>query len=514
MPSSPRGQAGAVAVLLGIAVIAAVLLYVPFLRGFFSPELDYSEGWNVMRQHMAMTGQPLYGTPPGTAITNYLPLSFYLVGLLGKLTGSFNLAGRIVSFVSQLGICFLLARWTFRLTGLRIAGVYTVLCFLCWVALADPKHLVINAPDLMALFFEISGFLIFFDGRFVSRKNIMASAFLMTCAFFTKPYMISLAGAVVLCTLVKRRWGNAVFYIVSGLIFTALASAGFVLLDGVHILSHLLRPRPYSVLMMGILNVTFFVAAIPGLILAKLHTKFLEQDTRRILLITLLATHLMSAFLCGGDGVAGNIFIETLAIDAVVLGAAFGGAVRSAGPVRVMLFLAPVLWPLLVVQAGTVQLQHEFAAWNRLPAELAAYDQAAAILRATPGPIVCEDLLLCYRAGKSSAFDPYFVKDQIRVGRLSEAAIDAMLVRQAFGAIEIGAPDDRHSPFRTMPQRFCAGFMRTLFAYYRPVLQTPFLTIFTPAAKDRLPSSPPAMVACDPPPPGSPAAAGHGRAGE
>lgn len=504
-----RGRLGSVPVLLGIAVIAALLLYVPFLRGFFSPELDYSEGWNVMRQHMVVTGQPLYGAPPGYAITNYLPLSFYLVGFLGKLTGSFNVAGRISSSVFLLGVCLLLGRWTFRLTRLRAAGIYTVLCFLCWVALADPKHLVINAPDLMALFFELAGFLVFFGGGFGSRKRIIASSFLVTCAFFTKPYMIPLAFAVVIFGIAHRKWRETGTYVLSCLIFAAVLSAVFLLLDGVHILAHLLQPRPYSVFIMVIMNATFFIAAIPGLVLAIIHTRFLGTSTKRILLIALLATHLMSAALCGGDGVAGNIFIETLAIDAMVLGAAFGGAVRSARPLGVMLFLIPVIWPLMVVQAGTAQVKHEFSAWNRLPAELNAYRRADAILRATQGPVVCEDLLLCYRSGKISALDPYYVKDQIRAGRLSEAPIDAMLVRQAFGAVEIGAPDDRPASSRTIPQRLCVGFMQTLHAYYRPALHTPFLTVFVPLATDQLPPAPPAPAACRRPSAGTPGPSGH-----
>ena len=62
--------------------------------------LDPNEGWNAYLARAAVTGAPLY--PQGLMINNYPPLSFYIVGALGTITGDPIVAGRLVSLISFL----------------------------------------------------------------------------------------------------------------------------------------------------------------------------------------------------------------------------------------------------------------------------------------------------------------------------------------------------------------------------------------------------------------------------
>ena len=65
--------------LLILALLARNVLAIPVLA-----PLDPNEGWNAVFATRAMAGLPLY--PHGWLTDNSPPLSFYIVGALGKLT--------------------------------------------------------------------------------------------------------------------------------------------------------------------------------------------------------------------------------------------------------------------------------------------------------------------------------------------------------------------------------------------------------------------------------------------
>ncbi len=58
--------------------------------------LDPNEGWNAAHALRAMAGQPLYPPPGALLVNNYPPLSFYVVGALGRISGDTIMAGRLV----------------------------------------------------------------------------------------------------------------------------------------------------------------------------------------------------------------------------------------------------------------------------------------------------------------------------------------------------------------------------------------------------------------------------------
>src|ERR1700753_1179675 len=86
----------ACALLLGIIAFG---LTAPLLTiGRYIP-LDPNEGWNAYFGDAAIHGGVLY--PPADALitNNYPPLSFYIVGAIGYLTGDSIFAGRAVALL-------------------------------------------------------------------------------------------------------------------------------------------------------------------------------------------------------------------------------------------------------------------------------------------------------------------------------------------------------------------------------------------------------------------------------
>ena len=75
-------------------VLAIIGLHVP---------LDPNEGWNAYLAAAAMAGHA-YPDAHGYVVNNYPPLSFYLVGVAGRIVGDNIIAGRIVSLIAFLGV--------------------------------------------------------------------------------------------------------------------------------------------------------------------------------------------------------------------------------------------------------------------------------------------------------------------------------------------------------------------------------------------------------------------------
>ena len=85
-------------------VIAAWSFAWPVYRAFLNVEIQNNEGWNAYFADAAMGKVPLYPSPDQFITNNYPPLSFYIVGLVGRLVGDPVLAGRLLSLVAVVAI--------------------------------------------------------------------------------------------------------------------------------------------------------------------------------------------------------------------------------------------------------------------------------------------------------------------------------------------------------------------------------------------------------------------------
>ena len=83
----------AIALIGLLSAILLGLLSLPVKRITADVQVNYNEGWNAYRQQMTIAGQPLYGAPPArfTGETGYPPISFHLVGWLGRMGGAATL---------------------------------------------------------------------------------------------------------------------------------------------------------------------------------------------------------------------------------------------------------------------------------------------------------------------------------------------------------------------------------------------------------------------------------------
>ncbi|MGI4799745.1 MAG: hypothetical protein ACRYG8_38030 [Janthinobacterium lividum] len=200
------------------------------------------------------------------------------------------------------------------------------------------------------------------------------------------------------------------------------------------------------------------------------------------LTLSWIASLLEIVAFAGSDGIAGNILQDAIMMGALLQPLALQqllahrhACLGSRLSRDLLVWVLLMVVPLFLME----RVPATWRAWHAMSQQQAGFRQGVTLLRDRSGPVMCETLLLCFRAGKPSAFDAYYVQDEIRLGRLSAATINQLLERHMLAAIAIGSSEDPEAADPVhVPWRFSRSFIRALWTYYRPVLTTANFTIF------------------------------------
>jgi hypothetical protein len=525
-----------VASLAVLAICAILLTWYPLLRIPSLPSINYNEGWNAYRQQMAADGQPLYAAQPELWVTNYPFLSFHLIAPLGSAIGSMVIAGRIVAFVSVLVIAASVGGIVRVFTGSARAGIYAGLCFFVWVATLSPDRRGVNDPEFLGIAFASLGLLAYLRGPDSLRwTSVSALAFVL--AMFTKHDVVALPICVGAELLFRRNWRALATWIVVGTASACCLLMLTYLIDGPYFFAHLLRPRQYSFRRAVWFIRTYFLHFSAALVVALIAVGLARQTRiKRFIGLLLLVTNATAFLFAGGDGVDFNIFFVPLiaaaiacgtavfcleqyvhrtsmaviflagllAVSAIVLSTLFYASTRSflamipgvvliAGAIAVTQRALPRLpWRRATLILGFAipivsgaeftpgQVADDIRDLQHLPALTLAAQRSIATLRATDGPVICEHILLCFDAGKPLDYDPYFVKDQVMTGWMSEASTLAILRSYRYRVVEMDASADAARPSDVEPLRFTNAFVQALLADYHLAATNDIYLLYVP----------------------------------
>jgi len=471
----------AVILLMGLGVIATA--WFPLLSITALPSENYNEGWNAYRQWMTIEGQPLYGSHPALWTTNYPFLSFHIIGLLGAAKGNMVLAGRIVCFASLIATSVLAGGIVRGATDSRAGALYAGLCLFAWLASFNGAGRAANDPELLSVAFATFGLFAYLKAsRGIFWPTLSAIAF--SLSLFTKHDLITFPLSVGVHLLITRNWRTLAVFLGSSIIASGLLLALSFHLDGSYFFTELLQPRAYSFRNLTEETLHYLLHFLVPLLVGVVCLLRDRTTPYRSFLFTLLVfTNLSSIYFSGGDGVGSNIFYPPLIADLLSCVIAICWLERRALSVphtrrsfKTALIISTLAGALMV----PFQLHNDIEAQLRLPAATQAAQQAIALLKSTNGPAICEDLLLCYEAGKPMDYDPYYVNDQIRIGRVQERSILAMLTAHHYAAIQMNGMADTASLAHRKDARFTIPFLRTFFAQYRPVLVNRSYSVFVP----------------------------------
>jgi hypothetical protein len=416
--------AGALCCAFGLwRVIAALWLRLP---------LDPNEGWNAYHAAAALSGLPLY--PGGFLINNYPPLSFYLVGVLGRVLGDDIVAGRLVAliaFATVCGVIYVLAR---RLGARPLEAAAGALLF-AGALLASTDYVGMDDPQMLAE--AIAGLgLLLLQG---APQRTWRAAALFALAFFVKQNVVAMALAGTFWLALQDRRA-ALRLAAFGLLFLVAGVALFRFVYGTSLIAQLASARLYSWTdLLQRLSLWLSWSFVPLLGLAALALgRRRDAEVRFCASYAAIAIVLGGLFL-GGAGVDQNAMFD--ADIALALGAALL-LDRVARGWRAAAFAIACIVPLLLAAKAQADDDWNTADYWLHPmqddAALAATD--IAFLKAHPGPALCEMLSFCYWAGKPATVDVFNTSQAFRTGRANDKPLRRLIGARRFSVIQLN-PD-------------------------------------------------------------------------
>jgi hypothetical protein len=426
-----------IALIWTIAALAALFLVWPVWRAFFPMEIWGNEGWNAYHADAAMRGAAqLYPPNDGLVANNYPPLSYYVIGWLGRVFGDPLYVGRAVSILSTLSIGVSAAAAVRQLGGSRSACLIGGFWFVATMARFFEFYVGMNEPQLFGLAVMSAGFAWFLK-RHADGRAVEPAVLVMVLAGFIKHNFVTLP-LVALLWLWLDNWRLGLRATIVGGVAAALGLAICAIMFAPYFIPDMLFPRTYhwarAFSTIGRLQFVMPAIALWGV------WAWSERRT---------APAVLTAFLIGiglitclaqksGAGVDENAQFELIFCLAVGVGRAYDGLLRD--PLRTgwpVERISMIVLGILIVRL-LVSSRLEFAyvlfspQYRALAAENAAITRSeAARVAAIPGPVACKNLVVCRMAGKPFVYDQFWVMQLVETGRLTWQQVEQIMRRQA-----------------------------------------------------------------------------------
>jgi hypothetical protein len=418
----------------------------PVYRAFLNIEIENNEGWNAYFADAAMGRMPLYPSVDQLITNNYPPLSFYVVGLLGRLIGDPVLAGRVLSLVAVVAIATAIALSVRRLGGSGVAARISAAFFVATMSRFFMPYVGMNEPQLLAEAIMTFAFL----GFLVARSNdrgYLGPVLVMALAGFVKHNIIAMPLTAFLWLSVHRRREAAKCFCVAAIAVMAGTAICYALF-GWNFFLGIFCPRHYSLKKALWMFADLEWVSI-GLIACLYNAWARRHDASVQLCSWLIAIALGSYFLeKGGAGVDINAQFDLVIAVAMGLGLAFTQVslwpmARRIRPelAQAILLLSVCARLLASKQLQPVRLIFDSSFRNEIVMRERAMTESVERVRRIPGDVTCgRDMLVNYRAGKEFVVDAFNAEQRILAGALPKDAVSA---RVAAGKLTIVEVDPR-----------------------------------------------------------------------
>ena len=433
------------ALLLCTVPLLAFLLLGPLLLIPLHVPLGYNEGWNAYLAARAVgpQGGPLYPPADTLVFNNYPPLSFYLVGLLGRFLfgGDVIVAGRIVALTSLLASAVLLAVCVARLGGSRRGALCAAALLLFYATTFFRGYVAVDEPQWLGHALMLAGLAVLLRDHAIGRYPVgrmVAAALLVAAGGFVKHSLVALPLAMTAwLALVRPRmaavWlAAAIGAVAVGLALTAVLHGRAAFAD---VLLHRRVLRPGR----AVLAVWRMLPLLPMMAVALLAWRRRRRGDRSMPFAALFVAIALATSVAQrvGEGVNYNAYFEATIALCLLIGLAVsddGLRLRAGGgTVRPATLTLVAALALLVTMPG-----HLRQAWRDIAdreARARSWQPVIAAMAASPGLVGCQALSLCFWAGKPYAVDMFNLNQSILTGG-SIARFDRLARTHAFSLFQ------------------------------------------------------------------------------
>jgi hypothetical protein len=399
--------------------------------------LNFNEGWNAYHTADVAAGRPLYPDVSGAFFTNYPPLSFYAIAPVGRALGDQMLAGRLVALLSLAAWVVLVAAVARRLRCSWISASFGALVLGVYMLVFSGFYVGVNDPQIFGQVLQLLG-LVLLLGERRTRASLAASAVLLAAGVFVKTNLIALPIAAVIWLWTEDRpgaWRLMAFGALAG--FAGVVAC--VSMFGPQFAAHVLSPRAYVPLKAALMSWQWVRRMLLPLAVAVwLARRSMGESGVRFVLTYAIVSIPVGLLFAGGEGVYWNTMFDADCALALVAALALDRAsTRFVVPAA---FLAvPAL--VLALSASIHWLSPRFwfdPRWSEAATAAADID----FVRRHDGPALCEDMSLCYWAGKPAEIDFFNVRQRSRREWWRIEQLIRRLDAHEFGVAEV-QEDDR-----------------------------------------------------------------------
>ncbi|PSB49277.1 hypothetical protein C7B80_02170 [Cyanosarcina cf. burmensis CCALA 770] len=477
------------------------VLTICFIRFWFRAAIDYNEGWNAYHTLKAISGQNLYDGQNQLTPVNYPPLSFYIVGVLGKiLGGDIVLAGRLISFTCLLIVAAGVSYAVKKLGGQFYESTFAGVLFLGWFTGYATYYIGMNDPQLLAHLFAMGSFLLYLDNY--KNQRLFLIALLLSVALFIKHSLLPLPIAITIdiCLNSRSKFIRWLIYLAAILGSLTLIT---LILTGNGFLYELTTGRHYS---LGRTRVYLTSPALQNLLLCLIVTlpwiySAFQKTHLRFISIYIIMSIIFGVLTIGGLGTDLNMFFDAFiglsiasGLYLAALRAAIGKRLVKLSYANLILFTVPVILSLNIFVSTLVNIMNpEMRIYPYWQAKEHTFLKDVAFLSTQSDPVLCENILLCYRAGKKFAYDPFLVSQMMVRGRIEEKTILQKLESGYFNMIQLEQKLDsselQNLSYTPEPkifiknERFTINFIKTIEANYNLIRQTATGAFYVPKKK-------------------------------
>jgi hypothetical protein len=419
-----------------IAALAALFLVWPVWRAFFPMEIWGNEGWNGYHADSAMRGSGLYPPPEGLIANNYPPLSYYLIGWLGRLFGDPLYVGRALSLIATLAIGGAAAAVVRQFGGTRAACLVAGFWFVATMARFFEFYVGMNEPQLLGLAVMSGGFAWFLK-RHAQGRAVEPAILVMVLAGFIKHNFITLP-LVALIWLALDNWRLALRAALVGAVAAAFGLAICAILFAPYFMADMLMPRTYH-LARALSTLGRLQFILPAMVLWAIWAWHESRSKPARFTALLIGIALPLCLLQkSGAGVDENAQFELIFATAVGIGLAYDGLRRDPlrtgwSPDRISVIVLGILIVRLLLSTRLEFAYVLFSPQYRAQAaEHAAVTRAeAARVAAIPGPVACQNLVVCRMAGKPFVYDHFWITQMVETGRMTWQQVEQLARRNA-----------------------------------------------------------------------------------
>ena len=418
----------------------------PVHRAFLNVEIENNEGWNAYFADAAMGKMPLYPSAAQLITNNYPPLSFYIVGLGGRLVGDPVLAGRLLSLVAVVTIATAISLSVRRLGGTKVAAMISAAFFVATMSRFFMSYVGMNEPQLLSEAIMAFGFFGFLVAKSKDRGYV-GPILAMALASFVKQNIIAMP-LTAFCWLGLNRRREAVRCLSVAAIAITVGTAICYAAFGRNFFLNILSSRQYSV--KRVLHSFGDLQWVSVGLLACVCNGCARWRDPNVRLCSSLIAIALGSYLVQktGAGVDINAQFDLVIAVAIGLGLAYTqiptwAVARRFLPAQTqtLLLIAVCARLLASKQLQPLRLMFDHSFMNEISVREQAMADSIERVRRIPGDVTCgRNMLVSYRAGKPFAVDTFNAEQRILAGALPRNAITA---RVAAGTLTIVEVDPR-----------------------------------------------------------------------